>query len=152
MDGAHDFHEGDEMSFGWVDPDSVRAEDDKVIGDFHNAATGKMLILRLPNSRISDLDRMLETQARLGVVFLSPNAPGLNTAESYTGTIVPDSRTGGQATLSTGEKIEAEFPTGAFEDEVPHRFRATGDNDGSLLTVFAAEVRAAPELANTPEF
>lgn len=151
MDARDDFHEGDKMSFGWVDPDSVRAEDDKVIGDFHNAATGKMLIIRLPNSRIADLDRMLEAQERLGIVFLDPKTPGLNTADSYTGTVIPESRTSGHATLSGGAKVEAEFPAGTFNDEIPHRFRATGNNDGALLTVFAAELRPAPDLANTPE-
>lgn len=139
------------MSFGWVDPDSVRAENDKIIGNFHNAATGKMLIMRLPHSRIGDLDSMLASQARLGIIYLEPKSSGLNVADSYTGTIVPHSRSSGQAVLSKGEKVDAEFPPGSFPDEVPQRFRATGHKDGQSLTVFAAEMRAAPELANSPE-
>lgn len=135
------------MSFGFIDPDSVRKSDDNIICDFYSAATGKKKGLRVSAARASELDHLLEGQSKLGILYFDTSVPGYNSANSFSGIVVPDNETSGVATLASGEKIEAMFPEKSFSNDVPHRFKATGRYEGDHLDVFMAEMIPAPELA-----
>lgn len=138
------------MSYGWVDPDSVRLDGENVTGDFFKAKDGKRLVLRVPALNAKRLDGLLGAQAQHGIVFLDPSLDGLNAAETVRGTVRAENRTSGEADLSDGRKVVAEFPQGTFDEPGFYKFRGTGVVAHEGLSVFAADLVATDDPASRP--
>lgn len=138
------------MSFGWVDPNSVKMEDRDIVSDFYVAKTGKRLVLKIPAIKGLRLDSLLEAQGKHGVVFLRSAAEGLNAAETVKGVVNAESRTAGLADLEDGRQLSAEFPQSTFDEPGHYRFRGTGVVDSGVLNVFAATTVASDAPAHNP--
>ncbi len=139
------------MSFGWVDPDSVQMDEERaLLADFYKADSGKRLVLRIPVEQGDRLDGLLAAQAENGIVFLNKDMENLNAAETVRGTVFAENRTSGEAVLSDGRKLAAEFPAGAFDEEGRHAFRGTGVVEHETINIFAADTIYSPDPSHSP--
>lgn len=138
------------MSFGWVDPNSVKMDNTDIVSDFYVAKSGKRLILKVPAENGLRLDSLLDAQSKHGVVFLNSDIEGLNAAETVRGTVKAENRSTGDAELEDGRRVSAEFPQSTFDEPGHYRFRGTGVVDAGVLNVFAATTIASDEPAHNP--
>lgn len=137
---------GGNMSYGWIDPDSIQMQEQSIVGDFYKAHDGKRLVLKMPVADSKKFIALIDAQSEHGIVFLNRQSPSFNTAQLVSGIVNAENRSSGEAILDDGQRLAAEFPNGTFDDNGVYKFKGTGVIDNGEVDIFVAKtVTAGPE-------
>lgn len=138
------------MSFGWIDPDSVRMDGEDVVASFV-PAQGRTQKLRMTTDiAAKKLVGALDAQEKLGVIYFDAASPYLNAAEKIAGTVEPKNRKSGRLSSDDGLVIDITLPDSAFENVEQHKVSGVAVIKDGEANFFVARVGPHPETSLIP--